>query len=195
MLNAEWRKLRKALLLSAFCILHSAFVVLPTHAGQLAVFVGGGKSITTWHGQADLQAISVEYTRARSRRTDLGIALEPQILWQPRSWFGYDFGNGNEKVRAIAALVVARRRFWTNSARLQPYIEGSIGPIWAEKQVPASTSRFNFTTQPGFGFVLRPHSRTPLMIGYRFMHISNGGYSPRNPGLNVSALVVGVRLR
>jgi hypothetical protein len=31
----------------------------------------------------------------------------------------------------------------------------------------------------------------PVLIGYRFSHISNGGYAPRNPGLNVSSIMVG----
>ena len=38
-------------------------------------------------------------------------------------------------------------------------------------------------------------SRFPVVAGYRFMHISNGGYSPRNPGLNMSSLILGVRYR
>ena len=35
----------------------------------------------------------------------------------------------------------------------------------------------------------------PLFAAYRVMHISNGGYAPRNPGLNVGAAVLGVQLR
>jgi hypothetical protein len=61
--------------------------------------------------------------------------------------------------------------------------------------VPASTSRFNFITQVGAGFVLLPQRRLPLMVGYRLLHISNGGYSPRNPGVNVSAVILGVQFR
>jgi hypothetical protein len=182
----------------AFCILHFAFCIflVPTaQADQFALFITGGKSITTWHGQADLQSVAFEYTRSRSPRTDLGVAVAPQVLWQPRSWFGNLFGDGNETVRAVTASIVVRRRFFTNSSRLQPYIEGSIGPMWADKAIPAATSRFNVATEPGAGVVLWPRSRHPLIIGYRFSHLSNGGYSPRNPGLNVSSLVLGVAAR
>jgi hypothetical protein len=45
------------------------------------------------------------------------------------------------------------------------------------------------------GFVYNVGGRVPVFAGYRFLHISNGGYAPRNPGLNVSAAVFGVQLR
>jgi len=61
--------------------------------------------------------------------------------------------------------------------------------------VPASTSRFNFMSQAGAGFVFNAAGRMPVFAGYRFVHISNGGYAPRNPGLNVSTVVVGLQLR
>jgi hypothetical protein len=65
----------------------------------------------------------------------------------------------------------------------------------AEKRVPAATSRFNFITQGGAGVVFNARGRFPLFAGYRVMHISNGGYAPRNPGLNAAAAVLGVQLR
>ena len=67
--------------------------------------------------------------------------------------------------------------------------------MWAEKAIPASTSRFNFSSQLGAGVVLMPQARFPVMVGYRFAHLSNGGYSPRNPGFNISTIVVGVQVR
>jgi hypothetical protein len=161
---------------------------------EVRVLATGGKSITTWHGQADVHLLQIELGRALSPRTSVAIAAGPVNLWQPRSWFGYDYGNGNEQVRGISASLLIRRRFRIES-RVQPYVEGSIGPMYAEKQVPASTSRFNFITEAGGGIVLNATGRFPVLAGYRFMHISNGGYSPRNPGINVSAAVIGVQLR
>jgi hypothetical protein len=194
-MKAEGRRLKAEGILW-FILLPSALCLLPSAAkADVAVFLTGGKSITTWHGQADVQSMAFESTRRRFARTDLGWVIASRVLWQPRSWFGYEFGDGNERVRAISASVIARRRFFASSSRLQPYVEASIGPMWAEKAVPAATSRFNFVTEPGLGFVVRPRSRHPLMIGYRFSHLSNGGYSPRNPGLNISSVVVGTIIR
>jgi hypothetical protein len=161
----------------------------------ISVSATGGQSHKTWHGQADVQALNVEVGRALSPRTEVAFMLSPMSLWQPRSWFGDEFGDGNETVRAIAASLMARRRMNVDSDRVQFYGETAIGPMWAEKAIPASTSRFNFATQLGVGVVLMPRARFPLMAGYRFMHLSNGGYAPRNPGFNVSTVVVGVQIR
>jgi hypothetical protein len=125
----------------------------------------------------------------------VAFVLSPMSLWQPRSWFGDQFGDGNETVRALAASLLVRYRLNTDSSRLQYYGEAAMGPMWAEKAIPASTSRFNFSTQFGVGAVLMPRARFPVMVGYRFEHLSNGGYSPRNPGFNISTVVVGVQVR
>lgn len=172
-------------------------LLLPVNAAafdELRVYAVGGKSMTTWHGQADVQAVNFEMGRALSPRTTFAVVLSPMTLWQPRSWFGDDFGDGNESVRAIHGALLLRRTFRSQSS-VQWYVEGSTGPMFAEKRVPASTSRFNFATRAGTGVVLNAQGRLPVIVGYQFMHISNGGYAPRNPGLNVSAGVVGVRLR
>jgi hypothetical protein len=153
------------------------------------VVLTAGKSFTNWHGQADLQSLSFEWTRQRWKNVEAGFAVSPQIFWRPRSWFGYDYGNGNEKVNAIGASILARYRFRQRRA-FRPYAELAIGPVIAEKQVPAATSQFNVATQPGFGVDIGA-----VRIGYRFSHISNGGIAPRNPGLNVSSIVFGFAFR
>ncbi|HEX8173112.1 MAG TPA: acyloxyacyl hydrolase [Thermoanaerobaculia bacterium] len=162
---------------------------------RIAVSAVAGKSITTWHGQADVQLLNVELSKALSPRSDAGFVLAPVSLWQPRSWFGDQFGDGNETVRAISGSLLVRRNFRVDAPTLRWFVEGSTGPMWAEKRVPASTSRFNFISQIGAGVVLRPHTAHPLTVGYRFIHISNGGYAPRNPGLNIFTIVAGVEVR
>ena len=174
-----------------------ALLVLPLSAqtiNEVRVVAVGGKSSTTWHGQADVQALQIELGHALSQRTTVAIVAGAVNLWQPRSWFGEQYGDGNESVRGLAASLLIRRAFFAH-ANVHPYIEGGTGPMIAEKRVPASTSRFNFITEAGAGIVLNANGRFPILAGYRFMHISNGGYSPRNPGLNVSAATIGVQIR
>jgi hypothetical protein len=158
------------------------------------VTASGGKSLTSWHGQADLQGLNVEIGRSLSPRTTVGIVIAPFTLWQPRSWFGDQYDDGHESVQALSASLLLRRTF-RERASVQTYLEGSSGPMFADKRVPAATSRFNFVSQAGAGVVFNAQGRIPIVAGCRFMHISNGGYSPRNPGLNVSAVVLGVQLR
>ena len=95
------------------------------------VAFSGAKSITNWHGQADVYALSIETARSLTARTEVGAYVAPQVVWQPRSWYGYRFGNGNEKVRAIGAGGLIRHR------RGRFFVELSAGPLWSEKQVPA----------------------------------------------------------
>jgi Lipid A 3-O-deacylase (PagL) len=168
-------------------------LTLPASA-ELRVLVSGGKSLTSWHGQADMQAVHFELGRALSRRTTVALVASPIHIWQPRSWFGDQYGDGSESVQAISAGLLVRRTFRTD-APLQWYLEGSTGPMVAEKRVPASTSHFNFITMAGTGIVFRANGHLPVIAGFRFMHISNGGYAPRNPGLGVCAVVIGVQLR
>lgn len=154
---------------------------------------GAGESFANWHGQANVRALEIELGRALSPRTDAAVLVTPMTFHQPRSWFGDLPGEGHEDVRAITVALLLRRRFNSDSARLQFHGEISSGPMWSERPVPAATSHFNFATQFGAGITLMPESRVSIVAGYRFLHISNGGYSPRNPGLNVSAVVIGMR--
>lgn len=162
---------------------------------HVVVSGSAGHSHRTWHGQADITALNLELGRALSPRTEVAALISPMSLWQPRSWFGDQFGDGNETVHAISAAALVRYHLNSDSSRAQFYGEAATGPMWAEKAIPASTSRFNFSTIFGAGVVLMPRARYPLMVGYRFQHLSNGGYSPRNPGFNMSTVVVGVQLR
>ncbi len=165
-----------------------------TTIDRITITATGGKSMTGWHGQADLGALSVELGHDLSPRTEVGVVIAPVNLWQPRSWFGDQYGDGNESVNGLSGALLARRKFNVRSDRSHFYLEGAFGPVWAEKRVPAATSHFNFISQAGAGLIIAPRSRLPFVIGYRFLHISNGGYAPRNPGLNISALVLGVRV-
>jgi hypothetical protein len=180
----------KLLLLALFSVTASAQTF-----DSISVVGTGGASIKTWHGQATVQSVNVELSRPWVHRLDVAIVLAPMYIRQPRSWFGDQFGDGDENVFAVSGSLLARRRFREASNRAALYLEASTGPMWAQRRVPAATSRFNFISQFGAGVELKPQSRMPIVIGYRFGHISNGGYAPRNPGLNVSSLVVGARFR
>jgi hypothetical protein len=162
---------------------------------EVSVYASGGKSVTTWHGQAAVASLNIEFAHSVSPRTDVGFIFSPTSINQPRSWFGDDYGDGDEDVRALGGSLFVRRKFLVKHERMHLFAELSSGPMWAERRVPASTSRFNFASQAAAGFIFMPHRAMPVTVGYRFMHISNGGYAPRNPGLNVSSIMIGTVLR
>ena len=187
-------EVRKAVVVAVAFALYS----FAAHAGTIdrwSVYATGAKSTTNWHGQADVQALHLEMTRELSPRYDVAFVGAAMNVWQPRSWFGDAYHDGNESAHAVSGSILLRRRFRANDRHIETYVEGSSGPMWANRRVPAATSRFNFISQIGAGFVLRPQSHMPIIVGYRFMHISNGGYAPRNPGLNLSSILIGARFR
>ena len=91
-------------------------------------------------------------------------------------------------MRAVTSFFFARRH-WQRG-----YVELGTGPMWSNRRVPAATSRLNMNSQLGFGTTLFTQSRVPLRVAYRFSHISNGGLTHRNPGLNVHTIMAGTRL-
>lgn len=182
-----------AALLLSFAVSAAAGEFQPQRSVGLLVI--GGKSITNWHGQATVTSVAFEFGRTISPRLEVASVFASTVIDQPKSWFGDDYGDGNETVRAGALALVGRYHFRPEAVRFAPYVEIGTGPMWADKRVPAATSRFNFISHVGTGVVLFPQSRAPIVLGHRFSHISNGGYAPRNPGWNVNSLVVGTTLR
>ena len=71
-----------------------------------------------------------------------------------------------------------------------PYFEIGGGTLFTNTQVPAGTSRVNFTTSGALGLhFLR--SKRNFSTEVRFMHISNAGLANPNPGINTVQLRLG----
>ncbi|OFV99077.1 MAG: hypothetical protein A3F68_12490 [Acidobacteria bacterium RIFCSPLOWO2_12_FULL_54_10] len=80
---------------------------------------------------------------------------------------------------------------FTSHPKLTPYILMGGGMLFTTDQVPADTSRFNFTPQGGAGIFLQMWDRKSLEFGVRYHHISNASTAPRNPGRNSLLLHMG----
>jgi lipid A 3-O-deacylase len=71
-----------------------------------------------------------------------------------------------------------------------PYFEIGGGTLFTNTQVPAGTSRVNFTSSGAIGLhFLR--SKQNFSTEVRFMHISNAGLATPNPGINTVQLRLG----
>ena len=72
--------------------------------------------------------------------------------------------------------------------RIRPYAEFAGGPFWSDLtgKIPEESGQFNFILSGGFGVSYFLTDQTALNVGYRFQHISNGGTSYPNIGLNAS---------
>lgn len=72
-----------------------------------------------------------------------------------------------------------------------PYFELGGGTLFTNHEVPAGTSRVNFTSSGALGlhFLRRKYNWSAEV---RFMHISNAGLSTPNPGINTIQVRLGV---
>jgi len=80
---------------------------------------------------------------------------------------------------------------WILDARtVAPYFELGGGTLFTNTEVPAGTSRVNFTSSGALGlhFLRNKHNWSAEV---RFMHISNAGLASRNPGINTVQLRLG----
>lgn len=75
--------------------------------------------------------------------------------------------------------------------RVVPYLDLGGGVLFTNTQVPAGTSRINFTTAGAVGMHYLAGKLT-WTADVRFMHISNAGLETPNPGINTVQLRLGV---
>ena len=176
----------------------------PVFAGDFNVYLGDARSDTNRHGQSRFRLISFEllgrpelmrYVERYLPNARAGVDINYSDVRQPRSWFGYTYGDPDDSVRAEWAHFFIRNYWRPSSNTLRPYADIGTGPMWSNRRIPAATSKFNFSSQLGLGVVLFPNARMPLYAGYRFFHISNGGLTGRNPGLNVNGFFIGTRVK
>ncbi|NTV92625.1 MAG: acyloxyacyl hydrolase [Chlorobiaceae bacterium] len=85
------------------------------------------------------------------------------------------------------------RYLYNVSVPLNLYMEGSVAPMFLSIQThELGNPAFNFLTQLGLGLQYNVTGRTALFTGYRFRHISHGGFvKAPNTGINSNAVVAG----
>jgi hypothetical protein len=176
-----------------------------THPRDFNLYLGNASSETNRHGRSRFRTISFElltephffkrYVDRWLPNARVGVDIDYADVRQPRSWFGHTYGDPDDSVRAEWAHFFVRQYWLTSSNLIRPYADLGTGPMWSNRRIPAATSKLNANSQLGLGVVLFPNARIPVYAGYRFFHISNGGLTGRNPGLNVNGFFVGTNLR
>jgi hypothetical protein len=184
-------------------LMFSLLLVTPVFAQahrEINIYLSHATSESNLHGTSRFRAISFElltHQRIVDRylpNARAGVDLSYADVRQPRSWFGHTYGDPDDSVRAEWAHFFVRKYWRASSSGLRPYVDIGTGPMFSNRRIPAATSKINFNSQLGVGVMLFPNARTPMYAGYRFSHISNGGLTSRNPGLNVNGFFVGARL-
>ncbi len=89
------------------------------------------------------------------------------------------------------------RFIFNRGGRIKPFASTSGGFLYFRRPVPndvALATRFNFTFEFSGGLQIFTRSRRAVTIGYKLQHISNGGRSSVNPGLDANVIYVGFSL-
>ncbi len=154
-------------------------------------FMAGQNFSPSPDGFSETAVPDLEASWTVARRLELGFELHP-VLWinQLRT------PDGSDRQNTIAFGGDAILRWWPvrTGRRIAPYAELALGLCGSPDRIPPSGTRLNFLVQAGAGLALRTGTRWSTVVGWRWMHISNGNYGEHNPGVNVSMLLVGGRL-
>src|SRR5260370_41712116 len=140
-------------------VVRSAVLLLllssPALAGDFNIYLGHASSESNRHGQSRFRTISFELTgRPKLLRlidrylpnARLGVDIDYADVRQPRSWFGYTYGDPDDSVRAEWAHFFVRQ-YWRTSSNVRPYVDIGTGPMWSNRRIPAATSKLNFNSQ------------------------------------------------
>ncbi len=76
--------------------------------------------------------------------------------------------------------------------KVQPFIEGSGGFVYFNKQIPNDLgTHFTFTADVGAGAEFRLKKDRAVTVGYKYFHLSNGNRGVQNPGIDNNLIYVG----
>jgi lipid A 3-O-deacylase len=98
---------------------------------------------------------------------------------------GYGFRQPGDDAVAGAAGVVLRHHLLRDD-RTSVFIDVAFAPSEASARVPEGGTRFSFVTQSGVGVTRRLRGGRHLLLGVRFIHVSNANFEgdDRNPSSN-----------
>ena len=78
--------------------------------------------------------------------------------------------------------------------RVRPFVDGSGGFLYFQEPVPLNIPRatkFNWAFDFGGGIQIAAGGRRAITVGYKLHHISNGGRSEVNPGVDANLFYAG----
>jgi Lipid A 3-O-deacylase (PagL) len=112
------------------------------------------------------------------------------ILSEPRR-FGADsveWTSQRKQVFGAGAAPVGAEWTFRSQRMVRPYLDTTGGFLRFNQRVFSTRgSQFNFTVDLGGGVQMKR-----IVVGYRYMHVSNANISNRNPGADFQILYIGV---
>ncbi|HJP95427.1 MAG TPA: acyloxyacyl hydrolase [Pyrinomonadaceae bacterium] len=178
------------------------------HTGANEFGVWGGLSFhasTLIGGTPDARFVNLAFRYGRVLAANNKLAFEWTIDVEPVAVLSLKRLTFTQTAPGSFAVTTKRERTYATGAspiglkfnmrpqrRVQPFANTSGGFLYFRKDVPVpGAARFNFTFDFGGGVQIINGSRHALMVGYKFQHISNGGASRINTGIDVHVVYAG----
>ena len=151
------------------------------HHWVLEAWTAGGKGLSGTTKDTGLWTTGVRIGKQLNRSLEYDVEVVPAFMVFQDSTAVYG-------INLTPALVKWNIR---TKGKIVPYLEWGAGLLFTASDVPDGTSSFNFTPQAGVGLQIFSREKRAVRIGFRYMHISNGGLNRPNPGINTLQLMVG----
>jgi hypothetical protein len=165
------------------------------HTGTNEFGVWGGFSFhasTLIGGTPDARFANLAIRYGRVMAANNKVAFEWTIDFEPVAVLSLKRVTTRERVYATGASPIGLKFNMRPLRRVQPFANASGGFLYFKKDVPVpGAARFNFTFDFGGGIQIVNSSRRAFMVGYKFQHISNGGASQINTGIDVHVVYAG----
>jgi hypothetical protein len=168
---------------------------------ELMVWAGGSFDSPTVMGTAEDRkyfTMGLRYGRvfAASKRVAYEYTIDfvpVAVVFQPD--FARAFSrSGASSVYGAGLSPIGFKVNFNRSGRFKPLLSTSGGFLYFKHPVPddvPGATRFNFTFDFGGGVQISTGARRAVILGYKFQHISNGGRSQINPGLDANVFYAG----
>jgi lipid A 3-O-deacylase len=174
-------------------LLFSALFLYAPAARAQAGPVEGEHEVQIWTGGGH------GFTRSQSSDSVWNLGLRYGLILTAPHGPGFLRGRLEYALDAVPAFLIFQKQNtaygvglnpfafkWALDSRgsVVPYFEIGGGTLFTNTQVPAGTSRVNFTTSAALGlhFLRSKHN---ISAEIRYMHISNAGLATPNPGINM----------
>ncbi len=168
---------------------------------ELGFWAGGSFDSPTLMGTAeDRKYFTIGLRYGRVFATSKRVAYEYTVDFVPVAVvFQPDFAqafsrSGASSVYGLGLSPIGFKVNFNRNSRFKPFLSTSGGFLYFKDPVPddiPGATRFNFTFDFGGGVQISTGERRAIILGYKFHHISNGGRSQINPGLDANVIYVG----
>ncbi|MDQ6652249.1 MAG: acyloxyacyl hydrolase [Acidobacteriota bacterium] len=122
----------------------------------------------------------------------LAILSNDRFTLVPTGFGGLEVQKTRKNVYSAGLSPIGLKFNFRRQHRVQPFASSSGGFLYFREDVPVSgAKRFNLTYDFSGGIQIINSSRRAFTIGYKYQHLSNGGRSPINPGVDVQLVYAG----